>query len=54
VTIIWLDDATIEVNGEIVVDVRNYNVDPPKLVSITNDPQVMAKLKLVLKQVDTP
>jgi hypothetical protein len=52
VRIIWLDDSTVEVNGEVVVDVRKHDVDPPKLVSITNDPQVLAKLKLVLKQVD--
>ena len=48
----WLDDTTIEVKGEIVIDVRNYGIDPPRLVAITNDPQVRARLKLVLRWVD--
>jgi hypothetical protein len=51
VDITWLDDTTIEVKGEMMIDVTRFNVQAPKLVSISVESEVKIKLKLILKQV---
>jgi polyisoprenoid-binding protein YceI len=49
-TISLLDDHTLEIKGEITIDVRNFNVDPPKLLMVKVHPEVKAKLQVVAKE----
>lgn len=46
-----LDAHTLEINGEITIDVRDFNLNPPKLLMIKVYPEVKAKLKVVAKGV---
>ena len=47
-----LDERTIEVSGEITVDVRDFGITPPKLLMIKVYPEVKATLKVVAERVD--
>lgn len=46
------DERTIELRGEITIDVRNFKVNPPKLLMLKIFPEVKVKLHLVLERVD--
>jgi polyisoprenoid-binding protein YceI len=47
-----LDDNTLSVRGEIVVDVRDFNLSPPKLLFMKVEPQVRIRLASVIEQVE--
>ena len=51
VVIRWLDNNTIEVKGELVIDVRDYNVEVPRMITSTIEPEVTVRMRMVLKQV---
>lgn len=44
-TVRQLDQRTIEISGQITVDVRNFGVEPPKLFMLKVHPDVKATLK---------
>jgi polyisoprenoid-binding protein YceI len=46
-TVKQLDDRTIEVGGQLTVDVRDFGIEPPKLLMLKVYPNVKAKLKVV-------
>jgi polyisoprenoid-binding protein YceI len=47
-----IDERTIEVGGEITIDVRNYGIEPPKMLMLKVEPEVKATLKVVAQRVD--
>lgn len=47
-----LDEQTIEIRGEIKLDVRDFKVNPPKLLILKVHPEVTAKLRFVAEQVN--
>ena len=47
-----LDERTIELSGEITVDVRDFGVEPPQLLMLKVYPEVKATLKVVAERVD--
>jgi polyisoprenoid-binding protein YceI len=47
-----LDDQTLEVNGEQMFDVRDFNMQPPKLLMLKVYPEVQVSLKAVAKRAD--
>lgn len=42
-----VDERTVEIQGDIVLDVRNFNVEPPKLLMLRVHPEVEVKLHFV-------
>jgi len=47
-----VDERTVEIQGEITIDVRNFNVDPPKLLILRVYPEVKVNLRFVVACVD--
>jgi polyisoprenoid-binding protein YceI len=47
-----LDEHTLEVSGERMFDVRDFNMEPPKLLIFKVYPEVQVMLKAVAKQAD--
>jgi hypothetical protein len=52
ISVRWLDDITIEVKGEIWIDVRDYDVEIPRLITSTFEPSVKVRLRMMLKRTD--
>jgi hypothetical protein len=50
ISVRWLDDITIEVKGEIWIDVRDYDVEIPRLITSTFEPSVKVRLRMMLKR----
>lgn len=53
VVIRWLDNSTIEVKGELIIDVRDYNVEVPRLITSTIEPDVRIRMRMVLKKISS-
>jgi polyisoprenoid-binding protein YceI len=47
-----LDEHTIEMSGEITVDMRDFGIEPPKLLMVKVYPEVKVRLNVVAKRVD--
>ncbi|MDX1523444.1 MAG: YceI family protein [Anaerolineae bacterium] len=47
-----VDDDTIEVSGEITIDVRDFGVQPPRMLMLKVYPDIKVTLKVVAKRVD--
>lgn len=47
-----IDDRTIQISGQITVDVRDFEVEPPQLLMLKVYPEVKASLKVVAERVD--
>ncbi|MDX1522897.1 MAG: YceI family protein [Anaerolineae bacterium] len=47
----YVNDQTIEVNGEITIDVRNFNVDLPNLMFLKVHPVIKVTLEIVAERV---
>jgi polyisoprenoid-binding protein YceI len=45
-----IDERTIEIQGEINLDVRDFKVEPPKLLALKVHPDVKAKLRFVVER----
>ena len=52
VTIIQVDERTLEIGGEQTFDVRDFHVTPPKLLMLKVYPEVKVTLKAVVKRTD--
>jgi len=50
ISVRWMDDDTIEVKGEIWIDVREFKVELPKMITSSVEPDVRARLRLMLKR----
>lgn len=46
-----LDEKTIEIRGDITLDVRQFNVEPPRLLMLKVQPEVTVKLRFVAEWV---
>lgn len=49
-----VDEQTIEIQGEIDLDVRDFKVEPPSLLVLKVQPAVKAKLHFVVKRANQP
>lgn len=47
-----IDGRIVEIQGEINLDVRNFKVEPPKLLILKVHPTVKARLHLVVERMD--
>jgi polyisoprenoid-binding protein YceI len=47
-----LDENTIQIQGKITIDVRQFNVEPPKLMMLKVYPEVTVSLHFVAARVD--
>jgi hypothetical protein len=47
-------DGTVVVDGQFVLDVRSYNVTPPRILDLEVDPEVKIRVRLVLAQAGAP
>lgn len=50
VTVRVVDDKTIEIEGEKVIDMREYGLNPPKLLMLRVYPEVKVRAKLVAER----
>lgn len=47
-------DGTVVVDGEFVIDVRNFEVTPPRIFDLQVYPEVKVRVRLVLAPAETP
>ncbi|HKE16630.1 MAG TPA: YceI family protein [Kofleriaceae bacterium] len=47
-----IDDRTIEIEGEKVIDMRDYGLDPPRLLMLRVHPDVRVRARLVARRED--
>src|SRR5262249_14152136 len=52
VTVRVVDDRTLEIEGEKVIDIRDYGMPPPKLLMLRVYPDVKVHARLVVVRVD--
>ncbi|HKA89989.1 MAG TPA: YceI family protein [Haliangiales bacterium] len=52
VTVRVVDDRTLEIEGEKVIDIRDYGMTPPKLLMLRVYPDVKVHARLVVVRVD--
>ena len=46
-TVRMLDDETLEVEGELTIDMRDFGLNPPKILFLRMDPEVRVRAKVV-------
>ena len=47
-----VDDKHLSIAGEVTIDVRNFNIEPPVMMAFKSDPMITMTLVLVLKRPD--
>ena len=50
VTLRVVDDETIEIEGENVFDMRNFGIDPPKILMLRVYPEVRVRARVVVER----
>ena len=49
-SITWLDNQNLSISGELTINVRDYEITPPSLMTIKIQPEVKVNLNLVVKR----
>ncbi len=47
-----LDEATLEIRGQTTVDVRDFKMQPPRLLMLKVEPEVQVRLNLIVKRME--